>query len=100
MLKPNPLGSEPTDYSQTVKCLQSVFQLHILSFIKPFNSNLAEEHSDNYYMEREWRKFGNLRFKPENVESVIVDDAYVQQFKKDRPKYAGRVISAASVVDS
>ncbi|MCH8999278.1 MAG: hypothetical protein IID48_13605 [Proteobacteria bacterium] len=99
-LKPNPLGSEPTDYSQAVKWFQSVFQLHILSFIKPFNSNLPEEHSDNYYMEREWRKFGNLRFKPDNVEIVIVDDAYVNRFKKDQPKYAGRVISAASIAGS
>jgi hypothetical protein len=62
--------------------------------------NVTEERSDNYYMEREWRKFGNFRFRPENVESVIVDDAFVHQFKKDRPKYADRVISAASIVGS
>lgn len=99
-LKPNLLTSEPTNFSQAIKSLQSVLQLHILSFIKPFNSRLPEDHFHNYYMEREWRKFGNVRFKPENVESVIVDDAFVDQFKTDRPIYADRVISAANIAGS
>ena len=41
-----------------------------------------------------------LRDCVKDWEIVIVDDAYVNRFKKDQPKYAGRVISAASIAGS
>lgn len=96
-LKPNLLTSEPTNFSQAVDNLTSVLELHILAFIKPFNTELPEDHSENYYMEREWRKYGNLLFEPSNVESVIVDDAFVDRIKQERPVYANKVISAAAM---
>ena len=56
----NSLGQEPTTHDQAVARLQNMLELHLLAFIKPYRRGLPEGDPENYYMEREWRKHGNL----------------------------------------
>ena len=44
--------------------IDDAFVQHFLAYIKPFNSELADNDPNNFYSEREWRKFGNLLFQP------------------------------------
>lgn len=73
--------------------MESSFTHHFLAFIKPFNSELPDDHPDNYYTEREWRKFCNLRFQPQEVKRVTVAREYTERFIKERPDYSNRVLA-------
>jgi hypothetical protein len=42
-------------------------------------------------MEREWRKYGNLKFTPEDVCKVFVAHSYKAQMAKAFPAYAGKI---------
>lgn len=68
-----------------------LFQAELLAFIKPFNSHLPGDHPDNYYMEREWRKFGNMQFKYEDVGSVLVSQGFGERIAEQFPQYKDRV---------
>jgi hypothetical protein len=74
--------------------LLTFFQVHIFSFMKFFDPELPEDDEKNYYMEREWRKFGNINFTIDEVHSVIIPQSYCKQFKKDFPDYCGQLLYA------
>lgn len=93
----NQVAREPKNFSSAVAHLMSTLELHVLAFVKPFDSSLPEAHPENYYMEREWRKYGNLKFTPRDVVNVIVDERFLDRFIRDQPGYADKVISAAEV---
>lgn len=65
-----------------------------LAFAKPFNSAEPEDSEKNYYLEREWRVFGDVCFQISDVHRIILPDAYVERFKEDRPDYRGELIPA------
>lgn len=67
--------------------MQSIFIKDFLAFIKPFNAELAPSDLHNYYMEREWRKLGNIRFNLDDVTCIFLEDSFQEQFKKDFPSY-------------
>ncbi len=85
------LGQVPRSVSESVAVLRKVFEKDFLAFIKPFDSQLEGLHDDNYYMEREWRRFGNLPFEPDNVERIIVAQGYSSSLKKEFPQYENKV---------
>jgi hypothetical protein len=87
------LGQKPDSQSAALDAMESSFTQHFLAFIKPFNSELPDAHPDNYYMEREWRKFCNLRFQAQEVKRVVVAREYTERFIKDRPAYSNRVLA-------
>jgi len=47
------LGSEPSNEAEAADAMRSVFAKDFLAFLKPFNSNLSQNHPKNFYMERE-----------------------------------------------
>jgi hypothetical protein len=63
----------------------------IFGFMKTFDETLPDEHPENYYMEREWRRLGNLRFEPANVAAILVPLEFAKLFVKDCPDYADRL---------
>jgi hypothetical protein len=85
------LGDKPKDQKEAALAMDDAFQSHFLAFIKPFNSELPDDHPDNFYFEREWRRFGNLPFQPSDVVRVLVAPDYVERLKQDRPNYSGVV---------
>jgi hypothetical protein len=72
--------------------MTSVFAKDFLAFIKPFDSHLTLDHPKNFYMEREWRKHGNLKFNPADVITVLVAKGYSSQLASDYSDYVGKVV--------
>jgi len=86
------LGAVPNTEQVAIRAMGSVFVSDFLAFIKPFNSHLDVDHPDNFYMEREWRKFGNMEFNPDDVCHVIVAKGYRSRVVSAFPCYSGRII--------
>jgi hypothetical protein len=64
---------------------------YVYSFMKCFNESLEEYHPDNYYMEREWRVLGNVRFSLEDLSRVILPEEFAKRFRADLPGYYRQV---------
>ena len=75
----------------TLNALRRVLEKDILAFIKPFNSERAAAERENYYMEREWRKYGNLLFDFDKVTRVWVAEGFADRLRYDLPAYEGPI---------
>ena len=83
-------GAKPSSPTEAISALDSIFVRDFLAFLKPFDSELPDDHPDQFYAEREWRKYANLLFKPEQVRRVLVADGYRGRVEKDLPQFLGR----------
>ena len=88
------LGEKPKSPNDAIKAMDDGFTQQFLAFVKPFNSELTDQDPNNFYLEREWRRFGNLRFQSNDISSVLVQSAYVDRLKNDRPTYSEKVVTA------
>lgn len=75
------------DHLVRVELLRQLLYQAVLAFIKPFDSTEPEESKNNFYMEREWRVFGDVFFQLEDVCRVILPPSYVDRFKNDFPDF-------------
>ena len=64
---------------------------HVLSFMKFFDPTLADDDPDNFYMEREWRIRGGLRFTLNDVVRITVPGRFEERFRSDLPDYCGPI---------
>ena len=85
------LGTKPNSPKAAMIAMHHMLLKDFLAFIKPFNSELSHNDINNYYMEREWRKYGNMKFEPDQVTKVVVAKGYKKQAEKDFPNYEGRI---------
>lgn len=74
--------------------LQEFIDYHFLSFVKFFDPSHLDDDQENYYMEREWRVFGNVEFGLADVARLTVPRAYQSKLKDDLPDYSGAVFVA------
>jgi hypothetical protein len=65
--------------------------VHIGSFFKPFRALQGEDDPRNYYMEREWRIAGNIRFSLADVYRVILPSSFAQRLRNDVSEYYGQL---------
>jgi hypothetical protein len=63
----------------------------VFAHLKFFDGRLAENHLDNFYMEREWRKIDGLAFRLDDVKRVVVPLPFVSRFKQEFPDYVGMI---------
>jgi Putative abortive phage resistance protein AbiGi, antitoxin len=77
--------------AQTNLELMHFLNFHLLSYVKFFESNLADDDPENLYMEREWRVVGNARFALEDVIRIFVPQEYSQRFRADFPGFSGQI---------
>jgi hypothetical protein len=81
----------PQEHQRLMK-LQQFLDFHIFSYIKFYDHTSAEEHDDNYYLEREWRIVGNLHFAMTDIETVFMSKEYAPRFREDCPLYNSQLI--------
>jgi hypothetical protein len=91
VVKTRSMTQVPETDAELLRAMKYVFELELLSFIKAFHADLADDDPNNYYMEREWRKFGNLLFELKDVADVCVAERYATTIVADFPELQGRV---------
>jgi hypothetical protein len=84
-------GSPSKTTEEVMKAASTAFLRDLLPFLKPFDADLHNEDPKNYYLEREWRRLGNLRFRPDDVVKVYVAEGFVARAKAEHPEFASRV---------
>lgn len=80
--------------------LESEFEELVFARTKFFKEGLAEDDSENYYMEREWRLPDGLAFRLGNIARLILPRDYCEQFHVDVPEYTGEVCLVEPTLDS
>jgi len=73
--------------------LHDVFLRDFVAYIKPFPASLPDDDAKNFYLEREWRKYGNLLFTVENVMHVVVAEGFENRLRCDAPAFGKLVVS-------
>jgi hypothetical protein len=68
---------------------------YVFGFIKFFDDAAGDEDLHNFYMEREWRVLGNVRFELSDVYRVILPERYAERFHRDLPEYSGLIHPAS-----
>jgi hypothetical protein len=63
-------GSPAVDAQDAVDEASGLIARDLQAFLKFWNVDLPDDHPENFYMEREWRKFGNLELAPSLREIV------------------------------
>ncbi len=82
-------GGETT---REIRRLLGFLVYHFFNFVKFYDEGLPAEHPENYYMEREWRIFGNLDFQLDDVRRVIFPERFARRFRDELPEYYGAII--------
>jgi hypothetical protein len=82
------------DQRKRLKGLHELLCAGVFSFLKFFDHEKADDDLENFYMEREWRKHGNLRFELTDVRRVMVPEQYAKRLRDDVPGYFGQVTFA------
>jgi hypothetical protein len=68
--------------------------IRMFSFVKAFRGDRSDEDPKNYYMEREWRRYGDLDFGLEDVCRVYIPRRFAKRLREDLPDYYGQVTFA------
>lgn len=71
--------------------LASMIRFHFLSFCVPFDSTKDDTDEENYYMEREWRILGKVRFSLGDVCRVVLPRRYAESLRRDVAGYIGQI---------
>jgi len=82
------MGSKPDTAESAIGAVNTMILKDFIAFLKPFDVDLDLHHPDNYYLEREWRKYGNLKFEPKHVSTVVIARGFEHRLKEDFPQYA------------
>ena len=72
--------------------LERFISFHIFSYIKFYDHSYADDHDDNYYLEREWRVIGNVKFDLGDIETVFMPKQFYKRFRTDCPAYESQLI--------
>ncbi len=87
------LGGDAKQYAklQRVARVRNLLEAYVFAFVKFFDEGKSEGDPDNYYMEREWRVLGNVRFKLDEVSRVIIPRSFASRFRQELPEYCGQL---------
>lgn len=86
-----PDAKEARDWHERFERLAHFLDFEVWSFLKFFQYPTDDADPENYYMEREWRMLGTLRFALSDVRRVILPEPYAAEFRKALPDYHGQV---------
>ena len=85
-------GQPPKSKEEAIEAFGGVLSRDLVGFVKAFDSELPDNHLDYFYAEKEWRRLGNLMFKPEHVKHVAVAPGFEQPLLAECPEYAEKLI--------
>ncbi|MCG2635024.1 MAG: abortive infection system antitoxin AbiGi family protein, partial [Gammaproteobacteria bacterium] len=85
------MGSTPDSPESAILALDSMVFKDFIAFVKPFNVDLPHSDPSNFYMEREWRKYGNMKFSQNEVSRLVVARGFEERAKADFPDYGERI---------
>jgi hypothetical protein len=74
-----------------IAAIEGFHDTHVGFFLKAFSTSLEDDHPENVYMEREWRKLGNLEFELADVARVLLPTPFAIRLRDDIPEYIGQV---------
>lgn len=77
--------------SQQMSDLFGFLVNHFFCFVKFYQEGLPPDDDKNYYMEREWRVYGNLDFSLTDVRRVIFPERFARSFREQLPDYYGEI---------
>lgn len=86
-----PPGAKEREFHERLLRLAHFLDFEVWSYLKFFHYPTGDEDPENYYMEREWRLLGTLRFRLEDVRRVILPEAHARAFREAFPGYHGQV---------
>ena len=92
------LGRQLGSLQESAQAASTILGRAFLAFIKPFDAALDDSAPENFYMEREWRRLGNVCFEPEHVGRVLVAEAYVARLKAECPAFERKVESIDATI--
>ncbi len=87
----SPASSEADEIRRRIIDLRRFLEFGIFSFVKFFDDTYPDDHPENFYMEREWRLLGAVKFDLLDVERIIMPREYAAQFRTDVPQYVGQL---------
>jgi len=79
---------------QTVDLPVALFP-YVFGYTKFFDSTLPEDHADNFYMEREWRVLGTVKFDLTQVSRILCPPEYVGRVHAAMPEFSGHITPLA-----
>ena len=95
-------ASSRADVDKMVKSLrttlfyQTGMEAFLFGHLKFFDPELPPEHIDNYYMEREWRVAGKVRFRSTDIERMFVAPEFADSARRDFPELSDRITPITS----
>lgn len=63
----------------------------VFSYLKFFDPDKSIDDPEHFYMEREWRVLGCVRFSLTDVRRVILPEEYAERFRVDLPEYCNQL---------
>lgn len=66
-------------------------EVYVFGFLKYVDNIDTDESIKNFYMEREWRVMGDVKFELDDVYRVFSPSSYARRFREDLPRYIGQV---------
>jgi hypothetical protein len=81
----------PSTVSDDAMLAHQFLMIRVFSLVKAFRGDSADEDPENYYMEREWRRYGDLDFSLEDVCRVYLPERFAKRLRGDAPDYYGQV---------
>ena len=91
-------GQEPTTLEHAADAFASIALKEFLAFVKPFDGQLPATAWNNYYMEREWRRLGNMEVNEQSVRSIIIPAAFGARARAELGPYSEKVRILEDVV--
>lgn len=71
--------------------LERFFDFFFLSYVKAFDARHTDDDLRNFYMEREWRMLGNLKFDLGDVYRVLLPEEFASRLRSDLPTYIAQL---------
>lgn len=66
-------------------------EVYVFGFLKYVDNIDTDESIKNFYMEREWRVMGDVKFELDDVYRVFSPSSYARRFREDLTRYIGQV---------